>query len=669
MLSTRLLLFLGPVTLYGAWLAWRAALGRRPTRFIVSTSLSLVLLLYFVAVVGTGIFWVAAQELPVLDWHYLPGYVLLSLATVHVALHWRPVAALLRRVAPASVLAPGRGAFRGWVRAGFALLLAGAAGAAVFAAGMRHGAREVTIVTRAGGDARAGDGAAAMLGALVPATAVEAGGKRTTLARLYHDGSSYPARAALPGLTLGARPAVYNERPGAREVALPEVRSEGGGGVVEAHRAWVEGTPAGEAVELTLDRLSSLLFHAQGITGRMERRSLVFELRAAPSAGALYPTNVYVLARKVPGLAPGLYLYHPKRAALLEVSSDPMLPDHLALATGGSKLVGEAPATVLFSVTFGRTAFKYRERAYRYVGMDTGHAAYNLGVAAAAAGLWAPMLARFDDGAVNAALALDPRTEAAFLIMPLVPQRTAKAAALAGPRFERERASAGGAAFVELVHGGTSLRRSGDGVEVRRHPSHLEAAEGDLVLPAPAEGRPLLPSIHDRRSSRDYTAAPIRLEELSALCLAAAGEGETVADPLLATSAPLGLYLVVRHVEGLGAGIYRYVPASHALRRIKDGDYSATCESASLQQEFCGTADVVFVKTVAWRDLLVPDGDRGYRYACLRAGVAGEGLYLAGSALGIGVCGVGAFEDPDVGALLGLDPNEEVPLYLTAAGK
>jgi hypothetical protein len=102
----------------------------------------------------------------------------------------------------------------------------------------------------------------------------------------------------------------------------------------------------------------------------------------------------------------------------------------------------------------------------------------------------------------------------------------------------------------------------------------------------------------------------------------------------------------VRHVEGLGAGIYRYVPASHALRRTKEGDYSATCESASLQQEFCGTADVVFVKTVAWRDLLVPDGDRGYRYACLRAGVAGEGLYLAGSALGIGVCGVGAFEDP-----------------------
>jgi hypothetical protein len=61
MLSARLLLFLGPVALYGAWLAWRPALGRRPTRFVVSTSLSLVLLLYFVAVVGSGIFWVAAR--------------------------------------------------------------------------------------------------------------------------------------------------------------------------------------------------------------------------------------------------------------------------------------------------------------------------------------------------------------------------------------------------------------------------------------------------------------------------------------------------------------------------------------------------------------------------------------------------------------------------------
>ncbi len=87
MISTRFFVFLTPLAAYLLWLVARAASGRRPTRFVVTTSLSLLLLVYLVTVVGTGVFWVAAQELPVIDWHYLPGYVLALLAAAHVALH------------------------------------------------------------------------------------------------------------------------------------------------------------------------------------------------------------------------------------------------------------------------------------------------------------------------------------------------------------------------------------------------------------------------------------------------------------------------------------------------------------------------------------------------------------------------------------------------------
>jgi SagB-type dehydrogenase family enzyme len=138
---------------------------------------------------------------------------------------------------------------------------------------------------------------------------------------------------------------------------------------------------------------------------------------------------------------------------------------------------------------------------------------------------------------------------------------------------------------------------------------------------------------------------------------------------LLADSAPLALYVVARDVTGLDAGVYRYLPPTHSLRLVRTGDSSTACMHACLQQEFCGTADVVFIKTVQWSELFVPDGDRGYRYANLRAGVIGEGLYLQGSSLGIGACGVGAFGDPDVAAILGLDLDEEVPLYVTAVGR
>ncbi len=193
----------------------------------------------------------------------------------------------------------------------------------------------------------------------------------------------------------------------------------------------------------------------------------------------------------------------------------------------------------------------------------------------------------------------------------------------------------------------------------------------EVALPSPAQGLPLLEAIRARRSVRDYSNARMTLGELSGLFAASAGEraGPPTKDPLLATSAPLALYAVVRNVEGLDPGVYRYSPLTHALAPRRAGDFSVAAESACSEQEFCRTADVVFVKTVRWADLFLPDGDWGYRYANLRAGVVGEGLYVEATALGLGVCGVGAFQDLDVAALVGVDPREEAPLYITAVGK
>ena len=54
---------------------------------------------------------------------------------------------------------------------------------------------------------------------------------------------------------------------------------------------------------------------------------------------------------------------------------------------------------------------------------------------------------------------------------------------------------------------------------------------------------------------------------------------------------------------------------------------------------------------------------------CLRAGIVGGGLYLQATALGLGVCGVGAFTDPDVADIVGCDPDAEAVLYVTAVGR
>lgn len=670
MLTTRFALFLLPIALFLLWLGLRAATGKKPGRSTATTAFSLVLLLYFLVVVSTGIFWVAAQELPVFDWHYLPGYILLILTLVHVALHWQSVTALLRRGAPAAILESGGARFVPWVRtSGYALAI-GAVGALVFFLGVRQGSRTLTFIMQ---ESRGGSGANGRQFAAKPLVApilVNSGGTSTTLAEFYHEGSSYPARAALPGLTLSARPEVYKEYPGKTEVALPPVSSEGGGDIVEAHQAWISGTARPDAGELTLEKLSVLLYHTQGVSKTLRSRGLAYDLRTAPSAGALYPVNLYVLVNKIKGVAPGLYYYHPKRAALLLLKADPMMADQLQMLSGSPDTYEDAPATVIFTTTFGRTAFKYKERAYRYVAMDTGHAAYNLGVCAASLGLRAPMIGRFDDRALNALLEVDPTVEAGLLIMPLGSSK----ATSPEPNFQSDAAGTGKpskASFVELIHGGTSLRLAGGSGQLPRHPSKLEGGSKDIPLPPPAQGKPLLAAIFARRSVREYTTEPISLAELSALCAASAQnrKGASLADPLLACSAPLTLYAVVHNVKDLDPGVYRYIPATHALQLVKRGDFSKACLEACLQQEFCGTAAVVFMKTVKWKDLFYPDGDRGYRYANLCAGVMGEGLYLQCTALGIGVCGVGAFMDPSVAAILDLKSGEEVPLYVTAAGK
>lgn len=655
----KLILVPAPLILWLLWLVLRTALGRLPTRASVTIGLSIVTLVYFLLVVGTGIFWVARQELPVFDWHYLPGYLLLLLTLAHVVLHWRNVAALLRRRAPEGLVAPGRTRFVAGVRwTGYAAA-GGACVALVFLLGLRQGSRHITLLT-AGGDVRGTD---LGQGGQVPVRWVQGDGASLPLAQWYHEGSSFPARNALPGLTLEARPQLYKTYPG-EAVPLPASLPLDGPGVLAAYDAWRTGRPLAAQGPLDLAQLSLILFHAQGVSATIQRPNFSYDLRTAPSAGALYPVNVYVSVSAVKGLARGIYYYHPKQAALVRVK-DRSESNRIAMACGGAGYFDKAPAVLVLTTTFARTAFKYQERAYRYVAMDTGHAAYNLALAAASQGWLSPMIGRFDDRGLQLVLGLEPATEAPLLVMPLTREKEDKD----DPRFRSEAAAPGKGTFVDLIHGGTSLRVAGGKLALPPRAEPPEPpAPGDLALPPPAAGRPFLPVARVRRSERNYLPGPVTLEELSALCAASSGSRGTT-DPLLAGTAPLGLYPVVRDVKGLPPGVYRYLPAAHALRLVKAGDFSRTCEAACLRQDFCATANVVFVKTVAWKDLFLPDGDRGYRYANIRAGVVGEGLYLQGTALGLGVCGVGAFQDPDVAALLGVDLQREVPLYVTAVGR
>lgn len=147
---------------------------------------------------------------------------------------------------------------------------------------------------------------------------------------------------------------------------------------------------------LSLGALSQLLWAAQGITDSNQG------LRAAPSAGALYPLEVYVAVRKggVDGLSEGVYHYEPDGHNLTKVKAGDFTSD-LMVATLDQEAVGEAPATIVFTAVFERTMIKYGERGNQYVFQESGHAAQNIYLQATALRLGTVVMGAFNDNDVR----------------------------------------------------------------------------------------------------------------------------------------------------------------------------------------------------------------------------------------------------------------------------
>ncbi|HEX6230791.1 MAG TPA: SagB/ThcOx family dehydrogenase [Actinomycetota bacterium] len=153
---------------------------------------------------------------------------------------------------------------------------------------------------------------------------------------------------------------------------------------------------------LALEDLSQLLWAAQGLTASWGGRT-------APSAGALYPLELYLVARD------GVSHYLPD-GHRLEVLAEDDRRAALARAALGQEAVADAAAVVVIAGVYERTAQKYGDRAVRYVHMEAGHAAQNVLLQAVALGLGAVPIGAFEDRAVREALGLPTDHEPLYLI-------------------------------------------------------------------------------------------------------------------------------------------------------------------------------------------------------------------------------------------------------------
>ena len=189
---------------------------------------------------------------------------------------------------------------------------------------------------------------------------------------------------------------------------------------------------------------------------------------------------------------------------------------------------------------------------------------------------------------------------------------------------------------------------------------------------------PLLEVINQRRSRRKYTAEALTLEELSFLLWTTQGVQEVIRGGAgTLRTAPSGgarhaleTYVVVNRVDDLKQGLWRYQPLDHQLCLLReDASLPAQLGEACCGQKFMGQGAVTFAWTSVPHRMEWRYGVLAHKVIALDAGHVCQNLYLAAESIGAGTCGIGAYFQTQVDALLGVDGKDELTVYLAPVGK
>lgn len=198
-----------------------------------------------------------------------------------------------------------------------------------------------------------------------------------------------------------------------------------------------------------------------------------------------------------------------------------------------------------------------------------------------------------------------------------------------------------------------------------------------IALPKPDldRGLPAARAIAERRSTRTYASEPMTQAELAQVLFLATGITNDPwgqarrSAPSSGALYPIETYAVVHNVEGLERGVYHYALREHALELVRAGDFRSRTVDQALGQDFLGRCGAVIFLTQILQRMRPKYQDRSYRYGLLEAGHIGENAYLAAVSMGLGACGVGAFMDDEINAMLGVDGTDEAAVYMLAVGR
>jgi SagB-type dehydrogenase family enzyme len=424
---------------------------------------------------------------------------------------------------------------------------------------------------------------------------------------------------------------------------------------------------------LDLDRLGAILFFSAGVMRvKTYPGGAQVHFRAAPSTGALYQTEVYVVAGAVEGLAAGIYHFNPGDFSLRQLRAGDWR-GALALAAADDAVAAQ-PASVVLSAIYWRNTWKYEARGYRHLFWDSGTMLAQLLAVARALELPARLVTGFVDAQVNGLLGLDAAREGALVIAPI---GAAGPSAPASPVVTPLALEVIPLSPREVDY--PLLREAYHDSSLDSEPEVADWREGGgqvlhsdnvvmqdltpLGAPRVEAGRALGETVARRGSTREFSGEAISMEALSSALHHATGEiPSDVPDGLV------DLYVNVHAVVGLAPGAYVYDRGAHALERLRAGDVRQTSAFLCLDQALGGTssASVFFLGDLA--RTLERWGHRGYRLANLQAGLIGGRLYLGAYAQGFGATGL-TFYDRAVVDFFSPHAAGRDALFVTALGR
>jgi SagB-type dehydrogenase family enzyme len=418
--------------------------------------------------------------------------------------------------------------------------------------------------------------------------------------------------------------------------------------------------------------LSACLYLSYGVTAMARSRGRAYPLRPVPSAGGLYPCHLYpgILSRNDDET--GVYYYDPLNHCLVLLRQSPgqKAPD--------LKQPDISKASLFFVITawLYNSAWKYRNRALRYVMLDAGHLTENLMTVGEAV---SPRVSYdFDDAGIGQMLGLDLNQEVPLALVSMnwdksvselgqvLCQNTApKCPDTLERPFETE--------YMATLVLSERICATGQGSAAAAGNAGVWQAAPDRTMDMPwhplddsgrvmAGGRPdngdLTGLITRRRSRRNFIRRPVR-----------PGEQKILMAWVLERAWPSGLTLALacQGWDGLEDGLYSLTPGQGTLDLIMAGNLQPCLARVCLGQSWVGMAGAVFLCLANLDALDRARGMRGYRGAMLAAGRIGQRIYMGAEASSMGCCGIGAMYDREAGELLGLNRSSAL-LYALAAG-